>query len=363
MLLGTVTAEASRNGRRMSDIQKSSFGTVDGIPVELYALQNDRGTLVKIITYGASLIEVHVRDRCGRLDDVVLGVDTLAGYRTGPYFGAVVGRVANRISDASFTLDGKKYELAANDGAHHLHGGMRGWSRVVWAAKATNTPQGPRLALTHVSPDGDEGYPGTVTAATLYTLTNDDKLLVTMNAVSDQRTIVNMAHHSYWNLGGRDCPTVLDHQLTIYAARYTPGTPVPDGEERPVAGTAFDFRVGKPLRRDLEAAGGRPVGFDHNWILDGDPYTLRSVARLRDPSSGRVLTLQADQPGLQLYAGTQLDGTTIGKGVRHVQYAGVCLESQRHPNSINVPRWRRDVVLPPRTTYTHRMVHSFTVEP
>ena len=204
----------------------------------------------------------------------------------------------------------------------------------------------------------------TVTATTVYTLTHDNELRVEMQATTDRTTLVNMAHHSYWNLGGHDAGTIADHELTLYADRYTPGSPmVPDGRVSPVAGTPFDFTTAKPIGRDLKRAGGSPIGYDHNFVVNGEPNRLRPVARLKDPRSGRVMTLSANQPGVQFYTGNFLDGRTKGKGTAYGQYAALCLETQKFPNAINVPAWRDQVILNAGQTYRHVMVHQFTTEP
>jgi aldose 1-epimerase len=308
---------------------------------------------------------LHVPDREGALEDVVLGFETLDGYvKATSYFGAIVGRVANRIANAAFTLEGTRHTLAANDGPHHLHGGRRGWDKVVWSATPRDTADGPALELTYVSKDGDEGYPGTVTARTIYTLTNQNELKVEMQATTDKTTLVNMAHHSYWNLGGHDAGTILDHELTLHADQYTPGSPmVPDGRIQPVKGTAFDFTSAKPIGRDLKQTGGTPIGYDHNFVVNGEANRLRPVARLKDPGSGRVMTVTADQPGVQFYTGNFLDGSTRGKGTAYVQHAALCLETQGFPNAINVPGWQSQVILRPGQSYRHVMVHAFTAEP
>jgi aldose 1-epimerase len=356
-----VAAGAAKPGAPTTPIQKAPFGKVDGKPVDIYTLTNTRGAIVKITNYGAIVTEVHVPDRNGKLGDVVLGFDNVDDYvQHSPYFGAIVGRVANRIKDATFVLDGKTYKLTANNKPHHLHGGAKGWDKAIWTAEPKATKDGPSLKLTHVSPDGEESYPGTVTATATYTLTNDNELRVDMQATTDKPTLINMAHHSYWNLAGGG--TVLDQELTIPADAYTPGDPVPDGTVKPVKGTPFDFTVAKAIGRDLKAAGGKPVGFDHNWIVNGAPHAPRMVARLKDPRSGRVMTVVADQPGLQFYTGNFMDGSNRGKGVAQVQYAGLCLESQRFPNSNNVPAWKNEVILKPGETYKHTMIHKFSVE-
>jgi aldose 1-epimerase len=227
-----------------------------------------------------------------------------------------------------------------------------------------DTAEGPALRLAYVSRDGDEGYPGTVAATCLYTLTWKNELRVAMRATTDAATLVAMAHHSYWNLGGQDAGPITDHELTLFAQAYTPGDPlVPTGEVAEVSGTPFDFRTPKPIGRDLAAAGGEPVGYDHNFVVDGEPQALRPVARLADPRSGRVLTLEADQPGVQFYSGNYLDGSVRGKGGRpHPRQSGVCLETQAFPNAINVPAWRDQVIVRPGKPYQHLMVHRFTTD-
>ena len=351
--------------RSVPAITAVPLGSRDDTPVQLYTLTNRHGLVARITNYGAIVTELHVPDRAGRLADVVLGLSDLDGYLSGhPYFGAIVGRVANRIRNAEFTLGDARYTLAANDKPHHLHGGIKGWDKVVWSATPLDTAEGPALELTYVSRDGEEGYPGTVTARTVYTLTNDNELKVEMQATTDKMTLVNMAHHSYWNLGGHDSGTILDHELTLYADQYTPGTPmVPDGRVMRVDGTPFDFRNAKAIGKELKEAGGKPTGYDHNFVVNGDPNQLRPVARLKDPKSGRVMTLSADQPGVQFYTGNFLDGSTRGKGATYVQYAGLCLETQKFPNAINVPAWQDQVIVSPGQTYRHVMVHTFGAEP
>ena len=356
-------------------ITKVPFGDADGKSVDLYRLVNARGLSIKVMSYGAIITSVEIPDRDGKLADVVLGFDHLEGYLKGhPYFGATVGRVGNRIRNARFDLEGKTYNLAANDGPHHLHGGIKGWDKVVWAAEPNESPDGPALKLTHVSNDGDEGYPGTVAASVIYTLTNKNELRIEVQATTDKTTIVNMVHHTYWNLAGpktktdanqgASLETILDHHLVLHADKYTPGDPmVPTGVEEPVAGTAFDFTAGKVIGQDLEAAGGHPIGYDHNFVVNGDPGQMREVARLTDPKSGRVMTVLADQPGVQFYSGNFLDGKVTGKGgITYAQYMGLCLETQTFPNAVNVPAWKAQVVLTPGQTYKHAMIHRFTAE-
>ena len=361
----SVPTRAPASAQFAPAIAVTPFGKIDDTPVQLYILTNRNGLVAKITNYGAIVTELHVPDRNGALEDIVLGFDGLDGYVNGhPYFGAIVGRVANRIRNAEFTLEGTHYTLEANDKPHHLHGGKRGWDKVVWSAWPTDTAEGPALELTYVSKDGEEGYRGTVTAKTVYTLTNDDELKVEMQATTDKTTLVNMAHHSYWNLGGYNSGTILDHELTLHADQYTPGTPlVPDGRMLPVKGTPFDFTSAKAIGKELKQVGGSPIGYDHNFVVNGVPNQLRPVGRLKDPKSGRVMTVSADQPGVQFYTGNFLDGSVSGKGATYVQYAALCLETQKFPNAINVPSWQDQVIIRPGEVYRHVMIHKFSAEP
>ncbi|HET9955934.1 MAG TPA: aldose epimerase family protein [Polyangiaceae bacterium] len=345
-------------------IVSASFGQIDNQAVELYTLSNRNGLVMKVSTFGAAITEFHVPDRHGKLADIVLGFDTLDGYLNDTTFmGAIVGRLANRLRNAKFTLEGREFKLATNSGAHHMHGGVRGFNKVVWSAEPLESAQGPSLKLTYVSKDGEEGYPGTVTAKVTYTLTHENEFRVEMEATTDKVTLVNLAQHTYWNLGGHDSGTILDHELTLYADRYTPGDPVvPTGAVRSVKSTPFDFSAPKPIGKDLKAAGGDPVGYDHNFLVNGDPNALRPVARLRDPKSGRVLFLESDQPAVQFYSGNFLNGSSQGKGTKYIQYAGLCLETQKVPNAVNLPAWREDVILKPGQTYRHTMLFHLSNE-
>ncbi|HWO13288.1 MAG TPA: aldose epimerase family protein, partial [Polyangiaceae bacterium] len=353
------------NGTTGSSITCEAFGQLGGDRVQLYTLKNRQGWVLGATTYGAAVTQLHVPDRNGRLADVVLGFDDLRGYvEHTEFFGATVGRVANRIRGGAFELEGRRHELARTDGPHHLHGGRRGWDKVSWRPEPKETPRGPSLELHYTSPDGEEGYPGRVEASTTYTLGHDGALTIEMRAFSDAPTIVNMANHIYWNLAGHGAATALDHELTLDAEFYTPGDPVvPVGELIRVAGTPFDFRSPKPIGRDLARVGNEPVGYDHNWVVNGVPGALRPVARLRHPASGRTLSLEADAPGVQFYSGNFLTGDRPGKGGRRYgQHAGVCLETQAFPNSINVPEWEGQVVLLPGQQYKHVMVLRFSAD-
>ncbi len=346
-------------------LAKAPYGSIEGKNVELYTLTNASGMVVKVSTYGAAMTELHVPDRAGKLDDIVLGFDTLQGYTgaTNQFFGATVGRVANRIRDGKFKLAGKEYKLAVNNPPNHLHGGSKGFDKVVWSAEAKDTPEGPSVVFSYVSPDGDEGYPGKLTARTVYTLTDQGALRIDMDAVTDKTTIVNLAHHSYFNLSGHAAGSIAEHVLELSADQYTPGDPiVPSGVVKPVKGTAFDFTTPKPIGRDLGATKLDPPGFDHNFVVRGDADALRPVARVKDPKSGRVLTLDANQPGVQFYTGNYLNGQTGKGGASYSRHGAFCLETQKFPNAIGVPAWQKQVILEPGQTYRHTMVLRFTTE-
>jgi len=306
--------------------------------------------------------------------DVVLGCDTLAGYLgTHPYFGATCGRMGNRIAGGTFELDGRQYTLAKNNGANHLHGGLVGFDKKLWKATPRLSDRGPAVDFEVVSPAGDEGYPGTLTARVTYTLTPDGELWVEMSATTDAPTIVNMAHHSYWNLAGQSSGSIHDHELSIAADSYLPvdATSIPTGAFARVAGTPFDFRPERSAAATLGAAitclpatsdGKNPGGIDHNYIIRGwrPDGSLRSVAVLRDPASGRTLELLSDQPGIQVYTCNYLDGSVKGKGgVPYAKQSAVCLETQKYPDSIHHPDWPT-VRLDPGETYRHTMVHRFS---
>jgi aldose 1-epimerase len=362
---GTTAAAEPPPPVPKASVSEAAYGKLGDLDVRLYTLTNQHGLVVKITDYGATVTECHVPDKHGKLADVVLGFESLEGYtqEKNPFFGAIVGRVANRIRNAKFELEGKTYQLAANDKPHTLHGGKKGWDKVLWQAKPSESPEGAALELSYVSKDGEEGFPGTVSARVVYTLTQNNELHVEMSATTDRTTIVNLAHHSYWNLAGFGAGPITDHEVQLFADRYTPGDPmVPTGELKAVSGTPFDFTTPKPIGRDLLKTGGKPIGYDHNFAVNGEPRALRPVARVKDPKSGRVLTLEADQPGVQFYTGNFLDGSLSGKGAKFAQYTGFCLETQAFPNAINVPAWRDQVILKPGTDYTHTMVHRFSAE-
>jgi len=344
------------------------WGTVDGQPVERYTLENRSGSVCKITNLGATVTELWLPDRDGALADVVLGFDDVDGYLTrSPYFGCIAGRCANRIEGGRFELDGEEYQLATNNGPHHLHGGDKGFDKAVWKLEGLDTFEDQAsVTLSYRSVDGEEGYPGNLDVEVKYTLTDQNELVVEMTASTDEVTVVNLAHHSYWNLAGHDAGTILDHELTLACARYTPtdSTLIPTGELAPVDGTPFDFRQSKRIGADIDALqaqedAGHGGGYDLNYAVDGEPPGIRLVATVHDPSSGRAMELRSDQPGLQLYSGNFLDGVAGKAGASYQQYAGLCLETQCYPDAVHHPSFP-SVRLEPGATYRHVMIHSFT---
>jgi aldose 1-epimerase len=340
-------------------------GMHEGKQIRLYTLRNLKGMVAKITNFGTILTELHVPDREGKTADVVLGFDAPEAYLKGhPFFGATAGRVANRIGNAKFTLDGKDYALAKNNGPHTLHGGAKGFDKYVWDATSGEGSDGAWVSFTRTSPDGEEGFPGTVQATVTYRLSPRNELVVEMSATTDKPTLVNLAHHTYWNLAGHGSGSILEQELQLFCDRYTPGdaTLVPKGTIETVAGSPYDFRKPKRIGLDLAKTGGDPVGYDTNFVVNGKPGGLRPVARVVDPLSGRVMELSATEPGVQFYTGNFLDGTVKGKGgAVYAKHAGFCLETQKYPDAVHHSDWPQPV-LRPGETYHHVMVHRFSAQ-
>ena len=349
---------------------RGPFGrTPDGTPVELFTLGNAGGMQLSVMSHGAAIVSLRVPDRAGNLDDIVLGFDSLEGYLGHThYFGAIVGRYANRIARGRFELDGSRYRLSVNDEPHHLHGGTRGFDRVVWECEPFRDDRGEGLALRHTSPDGDQGYPGTLEVEARYVLTGNDRLEVDYRATTDTPTPVNLTQHSYFNLLGAGKGDILGHQLRIDADAYTPVdcTLIPTGKVLPVAGTPFDFRtaaaigahIGDPDPQ-LEYAG----GYDHNFVLRREEPGLSHAARVIEPTTGRTLDVFTTEPGLQFYSGNQLDGAVAGKGGRsYGRHTGFCLETQHYPDSPNRHEFP-STILNPGQEYASRTVFAFGTEP
>jgi aldose 1-epimerase len=343
-------------------VSKIPFGKAGGRDVDLYVLTGAGGMVAKVMTYGATLTELDVPDRAGKPGDVVLGFDSLDGYLgKEPYFGATVGRVGNRIARGTFTVDGKAYKLATNDGPNHLHGGIRGFDKVVWDAQEVRRGDGPAVMLTYLSKDGEEGYPGNCRVIVMYSLTGAGALRLDYTVTTDRDTPVNVTNHSYFNLGGAANGDILGEELTLDADRYTPvdATLIPTGELAPVAGTPMDFRRPTPIGAHIREVGGHPVGYDHNYVVNGGGGKLAPVATVFDPKSGRVMEVSSTEPGLQFYTGNFLDGTIIGKGgVVYRQYCALCLETQHFPDSVNHPNFPT-YVLKAGGTYRSTTIYTF----
>ncbi len=353
-------------------IAKQSFGqTPEGVSVDLYTMTNANGLEVRAITYGGIIVSVRVPDAAGQLEDVVLGYDSLNGYlEQNPYFGAIIGRYGNRIDEGRFAIDGETYQLATNNGSNHLHGGVKGFDKVVWDATPVDTKNGVSLVFTYTSPDGEEGYPGTLQARVTYTLTNDDDLMFDYEATTDRETPVNLTQHTYFNLAGDGEGDILGHELMINADAFTPvdETLIPLGEIRPVENTPFDFRQPMPIGSrigDDSKQLRRGPGYDHNFVLNRNEAGADSLvlaARVTEPTSGRVMEVYTTEPGLQFYSGNFLDGSIAGKnGVVYEYRTGFCLETQHYPDSPNQPNFP-STILRPGERYFTRTVYSFSVE-
>jgi len=358
-------ARGVSEGKGAMSIQKSDFGTTkDGQKVELYTLTNKNGVVAKVMTYGAILTELHVPDKQGKKANVVLGFDTLKRYEEGhPYFGATIGRVTNRIGKGKFTLDGKTYELAVNNGPNALHGGLVGFDKKVWKAEEVKGAAGAAVRFTYRSPDGEEGYPGTLEAAVTYTLTDKDELKLDYKATTDKATPVNLTNHSYFNLKGAGNGDILGHVLTVNADKYTPAddTLLPTGDLAPVKGTPFDFTTPTAIGARVAQVPGEPRGYDLNYVVNGKAGELRPCAKVTEPTSGRVMEVSTTEPGVQFYTGNFLKGEETGIGGVYKQHYGFCLEAQHYPDSANQPKFP-STILKPGQTYTQTTVYRFGVE-
>ena len=349
-------------------ITKADFGkTTDGTPVQIYTLRNSKGMTATIMTYGGIVTSLETPDRNGQFGDVVLGYDHVDGYlKSTPYFGALIGRYGNRIAKGKFSLDGVEYTLATNNVPNHLHGGLKGFDKVVWTVEEAEVGEhGPKLTLTYLSKDGEEGYPGNLTVHAIYTVTEDNALQVKFKATTDKNTVVNLTHHSYFNLRGSG--DILDHVVTINADKFTPvdGGLIPTGELRPVAGTPFDFTaphaVGERINSTDEQIklGG---GYDHNWVLNKKTNEMSQAARVHEPTSGRTMEVWTTQPATQFYTGNFLDGTITGKkGWTYQLRNGFCFEPQHYPDSPNHPAFPT-TELKPGETYKSTIIYKFSAE-
>jgi aldose 1-epimerase len=354
-----VTTDSMRPG-----ITENSFGNYNNAPVTEYTLTNPSGLQVSILNYGGIVTKIMTPDKEGKMGDVALGFESFDGYRqkTNPFMGALVGRYANRIANAKFTLDGKTYKLAPNNFGNSLHGGNVGFDKVIWNASKIGDSS---LKLTYQSKDGEEGYPGNLNAQVIYTVGSDNSLRIDYTATTDKATPVNLTNHSYFNLSaGRDS-TILDHQLQLNADKYTPVNDklIPTGEIANVKGTPLDFTTPKAIGKDIGSVKG---GYDHNWILNkqgSDPDSYREAATVYDPVSGRYMQVFTTQPGIQFYTGNFLDGSLMStkNNKKYVRHAGLCLETQHYPDSPNQPSFPT-TILKPGETYKQTTVYKFSVK-
>jgi aldose 1-epimerase len=361
------TQTISHSTKDSSSLVVTNFGELaDGTPMSLYTLKNSNGATMKVINYGGIITSLTVPDRAGKMGDIVLGYDSLEGYLTSsPYFGALIGRYGNRIAKGKFSLDGKQYSLAVNNGANHLHGGNKGFDKVMWNIQREDVEDGVAIRLSYLSKDMEEGYPGNLQADVIYNLTDKNELIITYKATTDKKTIVNLTQHTYFNLSGgsRD---ILSHELVLNADRFLPvdNTLIPTGELKPVEGTPFDFR--KPLaignrinEKDQQLKFGN--GYDHCWVLNPAKDGLTKAAILYDPSSGREVTVYTSEPGIQFYSGNFLDGTLTGKNKTVYNFrSGLCLETQHFPDSPNQKKFP-SVELNPGQVYHSETVYKFSV--
>lgn len=368
LLLAAAWLVLGTSAHAFAEVKVSDFGTTrDGTPVKQFTLTNANGDVVKLLSYGATLQAWDVPDKNGHVDDVVFGFDDVAGYQSdaNQFFGATVGRVANRIAGGKFTVDGKEYTLAKNDGPNTLHGGVkRSLDKVVWQGKAVGSDAGDAVEFTYTSPDGEEGFPGDLSVKVTYTLTDKDALRIDYEATTDKATPVNLCNHAYFNLSGAGSPTILDHEVKLNADHYTPvdDTLIPTGEIAPVEGTVFDFRdfhaIGERVAQLDDQPGG---GYDHNFALNSQDGSLALAAVVRDPKSGRELQVFTTEPGIQFYVGNFLRGDK-GKGGKPYAYrSGFCLETQHFPNAVNEPKFA-PIILHPGETYKHTCVYQVTAD-
>lgn len=348
-------------------IEQSFFGeTVDRRPAYLYRLANNNGMSAAITDYGGAVVSLMVPDRSGRPDDVVLGCDSPEGYFSCPYFGAIIGRHSNRIEDASFELNGIKYDLARNDGRNHLHGGITGFDKVLWEAETVYNKGVEALKLTYRSRDGEENYPGNLEVTVIYTVTEDDSLKIEYHAISDRDTVVNLTNHSYFNLSGHSSGDIKNHKLKLNSHRFTVinGECIPTGEIRDVEGTPMDFTELKPISSGLESDYEQILlgkGYDHNWVLDVSGKEPEIAAELIDDATGRRMEVFTTKPGIQFYTGNFLDGSVKGKnGAQYGKWSGLCLETQYFPNAMKHKHFPSPV-LKAGQEYKHTTIYKFSM--
>ena len=349
----------------MPSVQRSSFGTTkDGQEVELFTLTNDSGAIAKVTNFGGILTELWVPDRDGKLGDVTLGFSELEPYETNPpHFGATIGRVGNRIAEARFELDGVTYEMAQNHGAHHLHGGVRGYDKRLWSGRPLDLHDAAVVNLHLFDLDGEENYPGNVSVLVTFFLTNENTLRIEYEATTDKPTPINLTNHAYWNLRDAGASGILDHVLQLNSALITEvgEALIPTGRIVGVEGTPFDFRSAKPVGRDFGSLTNEPRGYDHNFVLDNPDGALVLAADLYEPVSGRRMQTWTTEPAVQFYTGNFLDGSLYGKGgVQYSQHRALCLETQHYPDSVNHAHFP-STILRPGETYRQATEYRFSV--
>ncbi len=367
------TSEEKKETSKEMNIVKSDFGKLeDGTSVSLYTLTNKNGVEVKITNYGGTITSLKAPDNEGNLENIVLGFDSIEGYlsdaykQAGPYFGAIIGRFGNRIANAKFTLDGQEYQLAPNNNPNHLHGGVKGFDKVVWEAEEIKTENEVGLKLHYVSEDMEEGYPGTLTVDVVYTLTNDNELVMDYKATTDKKTIVNLTNHSYFNLNAGK-GDILDHEVMINADQFIPvnRTLIPTGEIRDVKGTPFDFTtptaVGARLKNDDEQLR-YGQGYDHCWVVKGNKGEMRLAATVYEPNSGRFMEVHSTEPGIQFYSGNFLNGSLTGSGgIVYKHRYGLALETEHYPDAPNQSDFP-SVELNPGETYQTTTIYKFSTK-
>lgn len=366
LMLGSLFTGCNQSPEKTKEIvvmengNKKVFGTIGQDTVYAFTLQNGKGMKAVVSNYGGTLLELWTPDKSGAAGDVILGFDSLGGYlqKTNPYFGAIVGRYANRIANAKFTIDGKQYTLAPNDHGNTLHGGLKGFDKVIWAVDQVNDSS---LALSYTSPDGEEGFPGSLTVKVVYTVTGEDGLKIDYTAQTDKKTPVNLTNHAYFNLSAGKDSTILKEELTLHASKYTPVNAglIPTGQLAPVQHTPMDFTKAKKVGKDIDQVKG---GYDHNFVIDKKDSGMALAASVYDEGSGRFMEVWTTQPGIQFYTGNFLDGTLTGRdGKKIVQHGALCLETQHFPDSPNQPSFP-GAILDPGQTYHHTTIYKFSVK-
>ena len=373
------TSESEQNNTNTNEelnqtamrIEKSDFGqTATGEAVQKYTITNDQGLEMSVISYGGIITDLKVPDKNGNYQDVVLGLDSVSQYENGsPYFGAIIGRYGNRIANSKFSLDGEEYQLEANDGPNSLHGGNKGFDKVVWNVEESTNADSATLKLTYTSPDGEGGFPGNLETTVTYTLNSDNELIIKYEATTDKKTVVNLTQHSYFNLSGDFSKKITDHIVEINADEYLPvnQTLIPTGEIRPVEGTPFDFTEPTAVSKGMEQEKTneqlkRGPGFDHCWVLNNQDSGVRFAASAYDPDSGRFMEVYTNEPAMQFYTGNFLDGTLPAKGGgTYGKRTGFCMETQHYPDSPNQDDFP-STVLEPGETYTSQTSYKFSVK-